>query len=128
MYSQLACTVAPFVYFWYPFLIHSYLYYSMYSQLACTVAPFVYFWYPFSDSLLPLPFYAFTTCTVAPFVYFWYPFLVRMIPGRGMHRVLGRVCLDQVCFMSSLLASLRSWHTLHITFLSWYTRRISLLS
>ena len=73
-------------------------------------------------------FYVLTTCIVAPFVYFWYPFLVRMIPGRGMHRVLGRVCLDQVCFMSSLLTSLRSYHALHITFLSWHTRHISFLS
>ena len=32
---------------------------------------------------------------VAPFVFYWYPFLARTIPGRAIHRVLGRVCLDQ---------------------------------
>ena len=32
---------------------------------------------------------------VAPFVFSWYPFLARTVPGRAVHRVLGRVCLDQ---------------------------------
>lgn len=32
---------------------------------------------------------------VAPFVFFWYPFVMRAIPGRALHRVLGRVCFDQ---------------------------------
>lgn len=32
---------------------------------------------------------------VAPFIFYWYPFVARTIPGRALHRVLGRVCLDQ---------------------------------
>jgi hypothetical protein len=32
---------------------------------------------------------------VAPFIFYWYPFVARTIPGRAIHRVLGRVCLDQ---------------------------------
>jgi len=32
---------------------------------------------------------------VAPFVFYWYPFVMRAVPGRALHRVLGRVCFDQ---------------------------------